>query len=37
MATKDENTFQLETLIARADQSMYLAKHKGRNRVAVSR
>ena len=34
---KDENTFQLETLIARADQAMYIAKHKGRNRVAVSK
>lgn len=32
----DENTCDLETLIARADQAMYIAKHKGRNRVAVS-
>jgi diguanylate cyclase (GGDEF)-like protein len=37
VATKDENTLELETLIARADQAMYIAKHKGRNRVAVSR
>ena len=35
--TYDENTSDLETLIARADQAMYIAKHKGRNRVAVSR
>jgi len=32
-----ENTPDLETLITRADQAMYLAKHKGRNRVAVGR
>ncbi|HEY3476837.1 MAG TPA: diguanylate cyclase, partial [Anaerolineales bacterium] len=37
VATKDENTTQLETLIARADQAMYIAKHKGRNRVAMSK
>ena len=37
VAEKDENTTQLETLIARADQAMYIAKHKGRNRVALSR
>ena len=37
VATKDENTLHLETLIARADQAMYVAKHKGRNRVAVSK
>lgn len=37
VAAKDENTTQLETLIARADQAMYIAKHKGRNRVALSK
>ncbi len=36
VAAMDENTMQLETLIARADQAVYIAKHKGRNRVAVS-
>ena len=36
VAGRDENTSGLETLIARADQAMYIAKHKGRNRVAVS-
>jgi diguanylate cyclase (GGDEF)-like protein len=34
---KDENTLQLETLIARADQAMYVAKHRGRNQVAKSK
>jgi diguanylate cyclase (GGDEF)-like protein len=37
VAEKDENTLQLETVIARADQAMYIAKHKGRNRVAMSK
>jgi diguanylate cyclase (GGDEF)-like protein len=37
VATKDEHTLDLETLIARADQAMYIAKHKGRNRVAISK
>jgi len=37
VAQQDENTLQLETLIARADQAMYIAKHKGRNRVATSK
>jgi len=37
VATKDENTLELDTLIARADQAMYISKHKGRNRVAVSK
>ena len=36
VSRKDENTLQLETLIARADQAMYIAKHKGRNCVAMS-
>jgi diguanylate cyclase (GGDEF)-like protein len=37
VAAKDDNTLYLETLIARADQAMYIAKHKGRNRVAMSK
>jgi diguanylate cyclase (GGDEF)-like protein len=37
VATQDANTTDLETLIARADQAMYIAKHKGRNRVALSK
>ena len=37
VAEGDENTTDLETLIARADQAMYIAKHKGRNRVAISK
>ena len=36
VSRRDENTIELETLIARADQAMYVAKHKGRNRVAIS-
>jgi diguanylate cyclase (GGDEF)-like protein len=34
---KDENTPTLETLIARADQAMYIAKYRGRNQVAMSK
>jgi diguanylate cyclase (GGDEF)-like protein len=37
VAQKDQNTLRLETLVARADQAMYIAKHKGRNRVATSK
>ena len=37
LAQKDEHTLQLETLVARADQAMYIAKHKGRNQVATSK
>jgi diguanylate cyclase (GGDEF)-like protein len=37
VAAKDSYTTDLETLIARADQAMYIAKHKGRNRVAMSK
>lgn len=37
VASQDENTNDLETLIARADQAMYIAKHKGRNCVAMSK
>ena len=37
LAQRDEYTTSLEMLIARADQAMYVAKHKGRNCVAVSR
>lgn len=36
VSTNDKNTPQLETLIARADQAMYIAKYQGRNRVAIS-
>lgn len=32
-----ENSPSLEVLIARADQAMYVAKHKGRNRVAIGK
>ena len=36
VAQIDEHTTSLEILIARADQALYVAKHKGRNRVATS-
>lgn len=37
VSRRDQNTLELETLIARADQAMYVAKYKGRNRVAISK
>jgi diguanylate cyclase (GGDEF)-like protein len=37
VAQRDENTPDLETLLARADQAMYIAKYLGRNRVARSK
>lgn len=37
VSTKDENTPDLQTLIARADQAMYVAKYRGRNQVATSK
>ncbi|MEW5938100.1 MAG: histidine kinase N-terminal 7TM domain-containing protein [Chloroflexota bacterium] len=37
VAGMNETTPNLETLINRADQAMYVAKHKGRNRVVVGR
>jgi diguanylate cyclase (GGDEF)-like protein len=36
VAELDDNTPHFESLIARADQALYIAKHKGRNRVSVS-
>ena len=37
VSRRDDNTLQLETLIARADQALYVAKYKGRNQVASSK
>ena len=37
VAAKDGNTPDIETLLARADQAMYIAKYLGRNRVARSK
>jgi diguanylate cyclase (GGDEF)-like protein len=36
IASRDENSKTLEILITRADQALYVAKHNGRNCVAVS-
>jgi two-component system cell cycle response regulator len=36
VSQRDEHTTSLEMLITRADQAMYVAKHKGRNCVAIS-
>ncbi len=36
LAQRDENTSTLDMLITRADQAMYISKHKGRNCVSVS-
>ena len=37
VASRDENTATLDMLIKRSDQAMYIAKHKGRNHVALSK
>lgn len=37
VACRDENTTSLDMLIKRSDQAMYIAKHRGRNHVALSK
>jgi diguanylate cyclase (GGDEF)-like protein len=37
VAAYDENSPNLETMVARADQALYIAKHKGRNRVVLGK
>ncbi|HCK64881.1 MAG TPA: GGDEF domain-containing protein, partial [Anaerolineae bacterium] len=36
VACVDAHTLSLDVLINRADQAMYIAKHKGRNQVKVN-
>ncbi len=36
VASFDKNSPDLNTLVARADQAMYVSKHKGRNRVSIA-
>jgi diguanylate cyclase (GGDEF)-like protein len=36
-AEYNENSPNLETLVARADQALYVAKHKGHNRVVLGK
>jgi diguanylate cyclase (GGDEF)-like protein len=35
VAESNENSPDLETLVARADQALYVSKHRGRNRVSL--
>jgi diguanylate cyclase (GGDEF)-like protein len=37
VAEHNENSPNLETLVARADQALYVAKHKGRNRAVLGK
>jgi diguanylate cyclase (GGDEF)-like protein len=37
VADYNENSPNLETMVARADQALYVAKHKGRNRVVLGK
>jgi len=37
VAEYNENSPNLETLVARADQALYVAKHKGRNRAVLGK